>query len=37
MPAKETEAVMQKLMNEYDMECPDDSHEVGTNSLHIKT
>ena len=34
MPAKETEAVMQKLMNEYDMKCPDDSHEVGTNSLH---
>lgn len=34
MPTKETEAVIQKLTNEYDMDCPDSSQEVSTNSLH---
>ena len=36
MPAKETEAVIQKLSNEYDMDCPDSSQEVSTNSLHAQ-
>ena len=34
MPDKETEAVIQKLNHEYDMDCPDVSQEVSTNSLH---
>ena len=34
IPSKETEAVIQKLTNEYDMDCPDSSQEVSTNSLH---
>ena len=33
IPSKETEAVIQKLTNEYDMDCPDSSQEVSTNSL----
>ena len=36
MPSKETEAVIQKLTNEYDMDCPDASQEVSTNSLHAR-
>lgn len=34
IPSKETEAVIQKLTNEYDMDCPDSSQEVSTNSLY---
>ena len=34
MPNKETEAVIQKLSHEYDIDCPDASQEVSTNSLH---
>ena len=36
MPDKETEAVIQKLSHEYDMDCPDASQEVSTNSLHAR-
>ena len=36
MPAKETEAVIQKLSHEYDIDCPDASQEVSTNSLHAR-
>ena len=34
MPDKETEAIIQKLSHEYDIDCPDASQEVSTNSLH---